>query len=107
MVVQERQGRAYREAVQPEGYLGKLHRHGVEVDAVHAPLEHVSLQKVNVREAAGVDRDPLPLHLSDDRLSGVLEILCYWIPWECPEEALAFSKNSVTYEVHCLNQEVP
>ena len=64
MVVEERQRRAQREAVEPEADLGQLHGHGVEIDAVDAALEHVALEQVDVGQLARIDGDALLVQLS-------------------------------------------
>ena len=106
MVVEERQGRANREAVQPQGHLGELNCHGVEVHTVHTTLEHVPLQKVDVGQTPGIDGDLLSFHLGDDRLAGVLKVPRYRVPWERPQEALARAKDPVAHKIDRLDQEV-
>ena len=55
VMVQEAQGGADGEAVQPQGQLGELHRHRVLIDAIDAALEHHAAQDLAVVQLCEVD----------------------------------------------------
>ena len=69
MVVQESEGRADGEGLQPQGELGELHGHEIYVHAKDATLHHHPLQYDGIGELIGIKHDTSLGLLLQDLLS--------------------------------------
>jgi len=83
VVVQKGEGRAHGEGLQPEGELGQLYGHVIDVHPVDAALHHHSLQNHRIGELLRIECDapfglllqnhpPVILHLAHQRSIGIL-----------------------------------
>src|SRR5713226_4193834 len=80
MVIEKRKWRPKGEAVEPERDLRQVDRHRIEIHTINAPLEHMSLQEIHIREPRRVNRDALVFHLLENGFARVLQMRCNRIP---------------------------
>src|SRR5688572_18491324 len=101
-MVEERQGGAKRERIQPEADLGQLDGHRVQVHAVDAALEHVPLEQVNVDQFVRFDGDALLAQCFENVPSRPVEHERYRVDREVVEER----QEPVGDKIDCLDQKV-
>ena len=74
-MIEERQGRADGEAVQPERDLGQFHRHTVEIDAVDAAFEHHAADDVAILKLVLYNGPAMVARIGEDGFSQSGDVL--------------------------------
>src|SRR5713101_7020548 len=103
MMVKKRQGSTKRERIKPQGQLGQLDGHRVEIDTVDATLHNHAFDEVDFGELGLVDLYTLPVsHILQNLRPHLLDPADHRIVRVLGQE----SDDSVCNKVHSVDQEM-